>query len=228
MTVCSIVLFAGLFSLTLRNNSILPVFSKHNTQPVVVIDPGHGGFDGGAVGTTGVNEKGINLEISQKLSYLLGFYGVDTRMTRNDDVSIHSGEAESIRQKKATDIRNRVKMVNETPDATLISVHLNWFSQASCRGAQVFYSKNNPDGKLLAEVTQKSLAAGLDPQNHRIAKAGEDHIYLLKNVACPAILVECGFLTNPVEEQKLVNDDYQKKIAVCVAASYIQYWANSK
>ena len=125
-----------------------------NVHPTVVIDPGHGGEDGGAVGSQGIQEKGINLAISQKLSDLLGFCGVSSVLTRTEDISIHSNDAENIRQKKVSDIKNRVDIVENAEYARLISIHLNHFSQASCHGAQVFYSVNHDSGKAFADTVQ--------------------------------------------------------------------------
>ena len=196
-------------------------FMPSNIHPVVVIDPGHGGEDGGAVGAAGAREAKLNLAIAQRLSDLLGFCGVDTVMTRTDDVSIHSGDAASIRQKKASDIKNRVAIVEQCEHPRLISVHLNHFSQASCHGAQVFYSIHHDSGKQFADLVQQALREGLDPENHRVAKPGEPHIYLLEHVTCPAILVECGFLSNPLEERKLGEENYQRRIALCIASGYL-------
>ena len=196
------------------------VFSHSRNQPVVIIDPGHGGMDGGAVGTQGIEEKRLNLEISHKLRDLLTFCGVETAMTREEDTSIHEESARSVREKKVSDIKNRVAMIEKHDNARLISVHLNHFSQASCHGAQVFYS-DNPQSKSLAEEVQERFKTGIDAQNRRVAMKADRSIYLLNNVTCPAILVECGFLSNPIEEKNLENPDYQKKIAMCIASGYI-------
>ena len=196
---------------------------KDASEAVVVIDPGHGGEDPGALGNSGAVEKSLNLDISQRLNDLLGFFGVNTQMTRETDISLHSPEAEIIRQKKVSDIKNRVKQVNETQNATLLSVHMNSFPQSIYKGAQVFYSPNNAQGKPLAEAVQTALKSGLDGENERVAKPAGKSIYLLSNVNCPAILVECGFLSNPQEESQLQEEGYQKKVALSITAGYLNF-----
>ncbi|MEG2377012.1 MAG: N-acetylmuramoyl-L-alanine amidase [Clostridia bacterium] len=222
--ITGIVLICALaIAATLDRTEILPAFGGETGRVTVVIDPGHGGEDSGAVGICGTYEKTINLAVSQKLSDLLGLLGVNTRMTRSTDVSIHTEGSEGTREKKVTDIKNRVKLVNITPNATLISIHENYFPQESCSGAQIFYSGGNKTSKQLAERVQNAVIAGLDTKNHRVAKQGDAHIYLLKNVTCPAILVECGFLSNKREEKKLADESYQKKIAASIAAGFLDY-----
>ena len=194
------------------------------TEPkplIVVLDPGHGGPDGGAVSCTGALESGLNLEISLRLNDLLRLLGFQTRMTRSTDVSIHSPEAQTVSERKISDLRNRVKLVNETEHALLLSLHQNRFEEPKYHGAQVFYSPNG-DGEDLAQALQAALAAGLDPDNHREAKPDRT-IYLLQNVHCPAALIECGFLSNPPEEQRLHQADYQKRIACSVASGLCDY-----
>lgn len=200
-------------------------FDRNSSETTVVIDPGHGGEDGGATGVTGALEKGINLSISRKLQALLEFYGVNTVMTREEDESIYDDTGASIKKKKISDIKNRVKLVNKQDNPVLLSVHLNFFPQPDCRGAQVFYSKSNENSQALAEYVQDSLKCGINDGNHRLAKAAENSIYLMNHVDCPAVLTECGFLSNPDEEALLVREEYQSKLAVCIAAGYLQFAA---
>ncbi|MBR5479607.1 MAG: N-acetylmuramoyl-L-alanine amidase [Clostridia bacterium] len=193
------------------------VFTFWDVTPTVVIDPGHGGFDGGAVGISGVMEKDLNLEISEKLCDMLTFLGANTHMTRSDDNSVHK-EGNTIREKKVSDIKNRVDSINKIHDAFLISVHLNHFSMEKYSGAQVFYGKNEAS-KPLAVSVQDTLKYGVDNENKRTPqKAG--NVYLLNNVNCPAILVECGFLSNKKEETLLKDEDYQRKLAVSIAVGF--------
>lgn len=196
--------------------------SKRRT---VVLDAGHGGEDGGASGPGGIMEKGINLNISRAVSDLLGFYGVNTAMTRTEDISLHSEEYKRAGQRKTSDIKNRVKRINEMENAVLISIHLNSFPNKSSRGAQVFYSKNNPLGEVLAKTVQNTLKEGISDGNKRLAKQSDDGIYILKHVDCPAVLVECGFLSNTDEAKKLMSEAYQRKIAVCITAGYMRFSA---
>lgn len=183
------------------------------TAPVVVIDPGHGGEDGGAVSASGIRESQINLEISLRLNDLLHLLGVETRMIRSTDVSVYT-EGETIAQKKVSDIRNRVKFVEQTPGAVLLSIHQNYFPQSQYRGAQVFYAATG-DSKIMAEAMQQSLAQQVDTRNHRECKAAAD-VYLMEHVTCPALLIECGFLSNPEEDLLLQEEGYQKKLAAVI------------
>ncbi len=188
----------------------------------VVIDPGHGGEDGGAVAADGTVESGINLDIARRLDVILRFWGCDVKLLRSEDVSLHDADAQTIRQKKVSDIHNRVKLVNAEPNARLISIHQNHFTQAQYAGAQVFYA-NGPLGQPWAKATQENLKSCLDPGNQRVEKPIPHSVYLMNHVTCPAILVECGFLSNPAERERLKDPGYQTALAAVVAGSYLQY-----
>ena len=204
-----------------RAGSAVAVFSSEpSTAPIVVIDAGHGGEDGGAISVTGARESMLNLEISQRLNDLLHFLGVHTQMIRTEDISVYT-EGDTIAQKKVSDIHNRVKAVEQTPHALLVSIHQNQFSESQYRGAQVFYAQGSQE---LAELLQSDLAAQVDPRNHRQCKQAQG-IYLLEHISCPAVLIECGFLSNPAEEALLRDASYQKKLAsviACTLASYLE------
>lgn len=180
-----------------------------------VIDPGHGGEDGGAVSCTGHKESDINLQIALRLDDLLHFLGFDTVMIRSTDQSVHTG-GNSIAQRKASDLKNRVRMVGEVPNAVLISIHQNFFPESKYSGAQMFYN-SHPKAKEMAQILQKAFVSTLNPGSNRKEKPVTG-IYLLEHIAAPGVLVECGFLSNPGEEARLRTADYQKKIA-CVIAS---------
>lgn len=198
--------------------------SSFKNYSTVIIDAGHGGEDGGAVGQDEILEKEINLAVSQKLELILNLFGVNTDMTRRDDVSLSSDGTVPLRKRKVSDIKKRVEKIVNTPNAVLISVHQNSFPQdESCHGAQVFFSKNNIESKSLAEKTQNTLKRGIDNSNNRVEKESDSSIYMLNNVNCPAILVECGFLTNDREAALLMTDAYRIKLAVCIASGFIQY-----
>lgn len=184
--------------------------------PTVVLDPGHGGEDGGALSPGGVRESRLNLEISLRTRDLLRFVGIQVVMTRETDRSIYSPDAETVSEKKVSDLKNRVKLVNETQDALLISIHQNMFSEAKYYGAQVFYSDTR-GSQALAEALQDCFTSKLDPTNHRQAKPCQT-VYLLNKIRCPGVLIECGFLSNPAEEAKLQDAGYQKKIAAIITA----------
>ena len=186
--VCAVVIM-GAMLLSRAGSAVAVLSSEVSTAPIVVIDAGHGGEDGGAISVTGVRESTLNLEISQRLNDLLHFLGIQTKMIRTEDVSVYT-EGETIAQKKVSDIHNRVAMVEQTPNAVLVSIHQNQFSESQYRGAQVFYASGSQE---LAELLQSELAEQVDPKNHRECKPAKG-IYLLEHISCPAVLVECGFL----------------------------------
>ena len=182
----------------------------------VVLDPGHGGEDGGAVSANVVRESDLNLSISLRTRDLLRFLGLPVVMTRETDVSIHSPEAGTISEKKISDLKNRVRIVSEIPNAVLVSVHQNMFAESKYFGTQVFYADTDGSQRM-AEELQALFASALEPANHRQAKLCEN-VYLLSKINCPGVLVECGFLSNPREEALLQTEAYQKKLAAVIAA----------
>lgn len=185
-------------------------------QGTIVIDAGHGGVDGGATSCTGVLESQINLEIALRLEDLCHLLGYRTVMIRRTDVSVYTS-GDTIAAKKVSDLRQRVRIVNETEDSVLVSIHQNTFSESRYSGAQVFYGKEE-GSRELAERIQMSFITLLNPGSNRSAKPAEG-VYLMQNIDRPGILVECGFLTNPEEEAKLRAKDYQQKLCVILAAS---------
>ena len=217
--VCAAVIM-GAMLLSRAGSAVAVLSSEVSSAPIVVIDAGHGGEDGGAISVTGVRESTLNLEISQRLNDLLHFLGIQTKMIRTEDVSVYT-EGETIAQKKVSDIHNRVAMVEQTPNAVLVSIHQNQFSESQYRGAQVFYAQGSQE---LAELLQSELAEQVDPKNHRECKQAKG-IYLLEHISCPAVLIECGFLSNPAEEAVLRDESYQKKLAsviACTLASHLE------
>ena len=191
-------------------------------RPHVVIDAGHGGIDGGAVGYAGTLEKEVNLQIATKCELLLGLFGIDVAMTRREDTSLDDGTGATIARRKADDIKARVALANAGADA-LVSIHMNSFTDSRYWGTQTFYSGNHPRSVELAEFLQTAARTLLAPDNTREAKQAEKSIYLLQNVTIPAVIVECGFLSNPEEEAKLVTDEYQKGVAVAICAGTLQF-----
>ena len=183
----------------------------------VVIDPGHGGEDGGCVGISGASEAAINLDISLRLRDLLSLCGVKTSMIRETDVAVYSEGCGSISEKKVSDLKNRVKTVNETQNAVLVSIHQNFFEQSKYSGAQVFYGKA-AGSRELAEQMQQALRNAVDPSNRRQAKS-IGSVYLMEHAACPAVLVECGFLSNPGEAGRLQQPEYQQKLASAITST---------
>ena len=205
-----------LSGIVLNNKHITarPVFSAiGNRERIYILDAGHGGEDGGAVSTAGIKESGINLQIAQKIDAMMIFLGEETLMTRKEDISIYSEGAKSIRQKKASDLKNRVAIVQSTDHAVLVSIHQNSLPDSpSVHGAQVFYGAG-VGSKELAGFVQQTLNKIINVGNEKQEKKIDPSIYLMKNVDCPAILIECGFMSNPVESEKLLDSSYQKRIA---------------
>lgn len=204
------------------------VFLAGEGVPVtVVIDPGHGGEDGGAVSSDGVMESHINLSISCQVNDLLRFAGQRTVLTRSEDVSIHT-EGDTVRARKASDIRNRVALVNGTENAVLLSIHQNSLpSSRVTHGAQVFW--NTAEGsETLARVVQDSLNMAVNGGNEKNSKQIPATIYLMKHVTAPAILVECGFLSNAEETVKLQEPSYQLKLATAITSGYLRCLAGEE
>lgn len=187
----------------------------------VVIDAGHGGEDGGAVSPAGTVESGINLEIALRLDAVLGLYGTDTVLLRTEDVSLHDPDAQTLREKKASDLRNRTERVEAIPNALLVSIHQNTYTGSGrYHGAQVFYA-DAESSEALARHTQEILRQALDPQNTRQAAKLPGAVYLMDHITCPAILVECGFLSNPEEDALLRTAGYQTKLATALASALL-------
>ena len=198
----------------------LPFERRH----CVVIDPGHGGEDGGATSCTGRLESEYNLAISRRLDDLLHLLGYRTLMTRTSDVSIYS-TGDTIAQKKVSDLKERVRIVNEISNALLVSIHQNQFSDSRYSGAQVFYAKTE-GSKELGQQMQTKLVEALNPGSNRKSKPISG-VYLMEKINCTGVLVECGFLSNPREESRLRDSEYQKKLCCVIAAAVCQYLSNT-
>ena len=194
----------------------------HVSDVVPILDAGHGGEDGGAVSVTGVAESGINLAIVRKLDQILGFCGITPLVLRSEDVSLHDPEAQTLREKKVSDLHNRVSAVEGCPNGVLISIHQNAYPDSRYHGAQVFFGREE-GSEALAQTVQNLLSVKLDPENTRKAKEIPDTVYLMNHVTCPAILVECGFLSNPEEEQRLLREEYQLQLAAVLAGAWLQW-----
>ena len=190
-------------------------------RPVVVLDAGHGGEDGGAVSVTGVLESQINLQITLRLRDLLLLCGCDPILIRDGDYAIYDSGCSTISQKKVSDLRNRVAKIQEISPAVLISLHQNQFSDSRYSGAQVFYAPT-AGSEALAKQMQETLRLCLNPANQRQCKAAGE-VYLMQHVTCTGILIECGFLSNREEEALLRQEDYQKKTVCAITAGLMQY-----
>lgn len=191
--------------------------------PVIVIDPGHGGEDGGAVSDNGVLEKDINLSIANDTSALFYLLGFDILRTRKNDMALDSGE-DTIRKRKVSDMKKRLEIFNSSKENTIISIHQNKFSENKYHGAQIFYSPNNSKSKQLADSIKYSVKGLLQPDNERECKKADGGIYLLKNTNNPAIIVECGFISNEEECNHLLDKQYQKQMAFSITAGFLSYY----
>ena len=182
-------------------------------KPTVIIDAGHGGFDGGAVSADGVVEKDINLSISNKLADIARLGGFDVITVREDDRAVFDEGLDTIRRKKSSDIHNRYALAEKHPDAVYISIHQNHFEKPKYWGTQVFYGPKNPQSQKLASLIQNSICQTLQKENRREIKKAEKNLYILYNTSSTAVLVECGFLSNPEECAKLCGEEYQQQLA---------------
>lgn len=197
-----------------------PVQREHT----IIIDPGHGGVDGGATSCTGILEKQFNLEISLRLNDLLRLLGYNTVMIRTEDLSVYT-KGETIAQKKASDLKERVRIVNEAENGLLLSIHQNNFSDGQYSGAQVFYA-GTEGSQSLAKQLQTSFIKYLNPGSNRQEKKSSG-IYLMEHIDCPGILIECGFLSNPQEEAKLRSPEYQQHLCAVIACTVCETLSNT-
>jgi len=222
MFVC---IFAAVTYLSLNNylGSELTIATAPNGIKTILIDPGHGGMDGGATGQSGVIEKDLNLIIANKLADIFTQNNYSIVMTRSKDESLHDNDKASIRNKKRSDLNKRRALMSTSGANVFISIHMNKFAQTKYSGAQVFYSRANENSKVLGELIQKELVAQVDTANNRAAKSADNTIFILKNAPIPAVIVECGFLSNSNEEALLQKDEYQQKIAKAIFVAVDNY-----
>ncbi len=217
-----LVLFAGFAAILWRGSAINAsknLILEQAGEAVLVIDPGHGGMDGGAVAADGTVEAGINLAVGLQMEALSELLGREVLLTRREDVSLHDEAAGSVRQKKVSDLRNRADLANSVPGAVLISIHQNSLPEAkTVHGAQAFY---NPAGEALAQGVQAALNTAINDRPKEPKAAGSG-IYLLEHTQIPAVLVECGFLSNPDETALLNTEAYQTRLAVTILASVLE------
>lgn len=225
LILCTILLLAFLFLRREKTVETVHTVPENATleQFTLIIDAGHGGEDGGATGS-GLLESAINLRIAQKLEMISGLWGIPTVMTRDSEDIPYPETEKTTKARKRYDQKARVELINQTPNGILISIHQNKYPSAKPRGAQVLYAKTE-GSQALGELTHENLITSLDPENRRVAAPISDTIYLTKSVNCPAILVECGFLSHKEEAALLDTEAYQRKLATVLMASYLQYEA---
>lgn len=218
-----LVILAGFMFLTIAGSKAITVFNRDapiTNRRTIVIDAGHGGVDGGATSCTGVLESQFNLEIALKLNDLMHLLGMNTLMIRTTDCSVYT-KGNSIAQKKVSDLKERVRVVNNTDNAVLLSIHQNHFSDKKYNGAQVFYAKTEGSQDFAGKL-QKTFVEMLNPGSRRQIKKA-DSVYLMQHINCPAVLIECGFLSNPNEERLLRDNHYQQKICCIIACTLSEY-----
>ncbi len=190
-----------------------------DSQKVIVLDPGHGGSDPGKIGVSGTKEKDINLSVTYKAKELLEQNGITVILTREADQSLSDASAKN---KKLSDLEERCRIINESGAAFAVSIHQNSYSDPSVRGSQVFYYKSSAEGKKLAEALQTVFNDTISREKNRRIKENTSY-YLLIHVKCPIVIAECGFLSNPDEEQKLSDDAYQDQVAEALAKGILEY-----
>ncbi len=196
--------------------------APHST-PIVIIDAGHGGEDGGTIGTDGSYEKDINLSIAKKLNSLLNACGIETVMTRTEDILLYDKNSDYEGKKKALDLAARLKIAELYENTIFVSIHMNAFPQSKYSGLQVYYSPNNPDSLKLAEKIQTLTRTSIMKDNQRKIKASGGKIFLLDKMNIPSVLIECGFLSNPQECAKLNDENYQKELATVICCAICEH-----
>lgn len=212
-----LVVLAVFFFGIIGGNKVITVISENapvKGRSCVIIDAGHGGEDGGATSCTGILESKINLSIALRLEDLMHLLGYDTLMIRRTDRSVYTS-GETIAARKVSDLKERVRIINETENAILVSIHQNYFSSSKYHGSQVFYG--NASSRVLAEKLQTAFVENLNPGSNRKCKPA-DGIYLMNHIRCTGVLIECGFLSNPQEEAKLNDANYQKLLCCTIAS----------
>lgn len=207
----------GIFLANLMPESKSTV-NNTRARPVLVIDAGHGGIDGGAIGADGSRESDINLAIALRLRAACDFFGLDSVMTRVDD----SRANDALTYSEHAELVYRTEIANSVDNAVLMSIHQNCYPTAQPSGPQVLYS-NNESSKRFGQLTHYNLVNMLDPENRRLPEPDNTNIYVLKNSKCPAILVECGFVSNHTDITKLTSGQYQTALSTVLMASFIQY-----
>ncbi len=226
VALCGLLLIASVciinFRMEPQTASGLPAAA---TQTTIIIDAGHGGFDGGAVGLNGVDEKDINLAVALKLNKLLADAGYTTMMTRTEDISLEDEGVTTIKKRKTSDLHNRMALMERYEKVLFISIHQNSYNGGDkASGTQVFYSpKFSEESRALAEAIQNSVRTMVQPTNTRVVKEAGSSIYLLYSAVKPAVMVECGFLSDHDENLRLCDDGYQNELARAVALGIQEY-----
>lgn len=224
ITIIALLLFAA-FSCNIAkiSEATKQTSATVNNQTTVIIDAGHGGEDGGAIGKSGSLEKDINLQFALKVNEYLSLLGINTYMVRTEDRSVGDTSLPTIRERKVSDIRARAALMDLFENSIYLSIHQNEFSQSYVHGTQVFYAPNSEESKQLATVIQKTVCSLTQPNNTKVPKESGTNIYLLYNATKPACLCECGFVSNSEEEKLLLSEDYQREFSLALSYSVLNY-----
>lgn len=224
----AILLSVGMFTIrtannNLKNNNIIATMATPATSKTIVVDAGHGGEDGGAVASDGVMEADINLKIALKLQNLLEQSGATVILTRSDENAIYNLDKKTLRDKKNSDIKNRVKIGNNSSADIFVSIHLNKIPQSEYYGWQTFFKDGSEEGKRLATCIQNNLNEAIQKENKRVPLK-INNVYIIKHVEIPISIVECGFLSNPEEREQLEDNSYQNKLAWGIYNGVMDYF----
>lgn len=223
--------FAAYFGAQKIESKVEPKFRQASAQinqmPVIVLDAGHGGIDGGCSSADGVPEKEINLDIMLDLRDMLVISGFEVEVTRDSDRSIHDSGIEGIANQKASDMDNRLALFNKYDNAICLSIHQNQYVTPDAFGAQMFYSSTNPKSEYLAQTMQNSFVKYLQPDNTREIKLCGEELFLCRFCDNPTVMIECGFLSNPTEAELLKDESYRRSIAFTIFAGLCEYLAQS-
>lgn len=206
-----------------KNEGGVQFVDEPSGDPVIVIDAGHGGEDGGASTYGEVTEKELNLFIASDLCDMLRFCGVEVVMTRTEDILLYDKDSDYHGKKKSQDLAKRLKIANSTENAILVSIHMNAFPEAKYKGLQVYFSPNTESSYILANSIQNTVRIHLSPDNDRRVKKADSRIYLLDRFEGTGVLIECGFMSNPEEYESLCSEEYRKQLSVIIAESIIEF-----
>ncbi len=226
---CSILLILTV-TLSISVSTVDKVFGKElflnantdiNNERIIIIDAGHGGEDSGTVGANGVLEKALALQIAFEVGRIFSEKGYAVVYTRTEDKLLYEPEENIKGIRKISDLKNRCKIAELYPEALFVSIHLNSFGDKKYSGMQVYYSDNSEQSRIIADSVQNRVRSDLQDTNNRTIKQGKD-IYVLENIQNPAILIECGFLSNEEECKKLSEKEYQKKLSFSIVCGIIE------
>lgn len=214
--------FGTLFN-NVGNDRAVAAALEQKIKKCLVIDPGHGGEDGGTVGVNGVLEKDLNLSLSEVLGAILEFSGYEVVQTRKEDKMLYDRNVNYRGRKKMLDLKGRLEIAQAIKPELFIGIHMNAFPEQKYSGLSVYYSKNQLQSKDAAELIRVSVKNTLQPDNNRETKAASSNIYILDRISCPAILIECGFLSNPAECEKLSSYDYRRELSFVLYSSLVSF-----